>query len=338
MLPGLPEVTSNYQANVLNAFASASALKNGLEPLDGPIYIAAHSLGNMVVGSAIEDWSFSAAGYYMIGAAVAKEAYDETEEQRHIMSHPWWEDYNDQLRATDWHLLPWPENDWRAKLTWVNRLEGVHNAYNFYSSGEEVLMNPEHGAAAMPLGTEKVWAAQEKRKGFGMTGQILTSTYGGWELNPHPDYGIRAEHPWTGFQFFPKTQAEVGPVDQAFKEKLMTTPFFNTGFDPVTNDVRQGAPADIANLLGGNGSDYASPAQKRNTLLAEMIPAQSTAAGSNPINSFIGRNYDMDTMSSGWPVQRPPGSGWWHSDVRNVAYTYTFPVFDEIVTTGELSK
>ena len=118
----------------------------------------------------------------------------------------------------------------------------------------------------------------------------------------------------------------------------MTTPFFNTGFDPVTNVVKEGAPADIANLFGANGSGYAAPIQKRNTLLAEMIPAQSTAAGSNPINSFIGRNYDMDTMSSGWPVQRPPGSGWWHSDVRNVAYTYTFPVFDEIVTTGELSK
>ena len=157
-------------------------------------------------------------------------------------------------------------------------------------------------------------------------------------MNPHPDYGTRAEHPWTGFQFFPKTQEELGPVDEDFKQKLMDTPFFNTGFDPVTNEVRPGAPADIATLVGPNGSDYASPNQKRNTLLAEMIPAQSAAAGSNPINSFVGRNYDMNAMSSGWPAQRPPGSGWWHSDIRNIAYSYTFPVFDKIVETGDLIK
>lgn len=336
-IPGLPEVTPDYQANILNAFASAPALKSGLEVLDGPIYIAAHSLGNMVVGGAMEDWGFSAAGYYMIGAAVAKEAYDETEEQRHIMSHPWWEDYDDQLRATDWHLLPWPENDWRGKLTWVNRLGTVRNAYNFYSSGEEVLMNPQHGPAAMPLGAEQVWAAQEKRKGFGMTGRILTSTYGGWEVNPHPDYGTRTEHPWTGFQFFPKTQAELGPVDASFKQKLMKTPFFNTGVDPVTKGVRPGAPADIADLLGPNGSAYASPSGKRNMLLAEMIPVKSTAAGSNPINSFGARNYDMNTMSSGWPAQRDD-LRWRHSDIREVAFTFTFPVFEEIVETGELTK
>ena len=164
MLSGLPDVTPNYQANVLNAFVSASALKNSLQGLQGPIHIAAHSLGNMVVGSAMQDWGFAAAGYYMIDAAVAKEAYDETEQQRLIMSHPWWEDYDDQLRATDWHLLPWPENDWRAKLTWIKRLEDFHNAFNFYSSGEGALMNPEHGPQPMPLGADGVWAAQESAR------------------------------------------------------------------------------------------------------------------------------------------------------------------------------
>ena len=117
----------------------------------------------------------------------------------------------------------------------------------------------------------------------------------------------------------------------------MTTPFFNTGFDPVTNVVREGAPADIANLFGANGSGYAAPIQKRNTLLAEMIPAQSTAAGSNPINSFIGRNIDMNEMKNGWPAQRDDFR-WRHSDIREVSFSFTFPVFEEIVLRGELKQ
>jgi hypothetical protein len=341
MIPGQPSVTPNYQANVLNAFASASALKDGLEPLEGGIHIAAHSLGNMVVSSAMHDFGFAADKYFLINAAVAKESYDETEEQRLIMSNPWWEDYDDQLRATDWHLLPWPQNDWRAKLTWVNRLKDIGNAYNFYSSGEEVLKNPEHGNIPLISGFsgELTWASQEKRKGFGLTGQILTSTYGGWETNKHVDYGVRVTHSTTGalVGFIPKTQAELGPVDAAFKQKLMQIPFFNTGFDPVTGQTLGTAPADIANLLGPNGSDYASPPQKRNTLLAEMIPAQSTAAGSNSINSFGVQNFDMNGMKTGWPATRDD-QNWKHSDLRAVSYTYTFQVFDEVSQIGNLEE
>lgn len=338
-VPGHPDVTPNYQANVLNAFATASALKDGLEPLEGEVYIAAHSLGNIVVSSAMHDFGFAAEKYFLIDAAVAKESYDETEEQRLIMSNPWWEDYDDQLRATDWHLLPWPENDWRAKLTWVNRLKDIGNAYNFYSSGEEVLKNPQHGPSPLPISAEGVWAAQEKRKGFGLTGQILTSTYGGWDTNKHVDYGIRVTHGGVLVDFIPRTQVELGPVDGAFKQKLMQIPFFNTGFDPVTGQTLGTAPNDIADLLGPNGSDYASPPQKRNTLLAEMIPAQTTAAGSNSINSFGNdRNFDMNAMKTGWPATRPPGSGWWHSDLQNVSYTYTFLAFDKITETANLSN
>jgi hypothetical protein len=287
----------------------------------------------------MHDFGFAADKYFLIDAAVAKESYDETEEQRLIMSDPKWEDYDDQLRATDWHLLPWAENDWRGKLTWVNRLENISTAYNFYSTGEEVLKNPQHGPALVPTSAAGVWAAQEKGKGYGFAPQILTSSYGGWTLNPHPDYGTRVvDTHGTLLDFFPKTQAELGPVDDAFKQKLMQTPFFNTGFDPVNNQIFGNAPADIANLLGPNGSDYASPPQKRNTLLAEMIPAQSTAAGSNPINSFGARNFDMNGMKTGWPATRPDPGDWFHSDIRAVSYSYTFQVFDTLAVTGGLRQ
>jgi hypothetical protein len=41
--------------------------------------VAAHSLGNMLVGSAIHDWGARPENYYMIDAAVPKEAYDPME-------------------------------------------------------------------------------------------------------------------------------------------------------------------------------------------------------------------------------------------------------------------
>ena len=115
----------------------------------------------------------------------------------------------------------------------------------------------------------------------------------------------------------------------------MQIPFFNTGFDPVTGQTLGTAPADIADLLGPNGSEYASPPQKRNTLLAEMIPAQSTAAGSNPLNILGNQNFDMNAMKTGWPAEREDPQNWLHSDLRAVSYTYTFIVFDTIAEITE---
>ena len=71
--------------------------------------------------------------------------------------------------------------------------------------------------------------------------------------------------------------------------------------------------------------------------IAQMIPAQSTASGSNPINSFGSRNVDMDGMKNGWPSSRDDFK-WRHSDVREIAYTYTFSVFDKIVLEGNLNQ
>ena len=38
--------------------------------------ILAHSLGNMLVSAAIQDWQMPCARYFMLNAAVAAEAYD----------------------------------------------------------------------------------------------------------------------------------------------------------------------------------------------------------------------------------------------------------------------
>ncbi len=54
-LLGKTDVTPDYEVNINNAFASASLLAQFLSSLDPAPTVCAHSLGNMLVGSAIHD-------------------------------------------------------------------------------------------------------------------------------------------------------------------------------------------------------------------------------------------------------------------------------------------
>ena len=48
----------------------------------------------------------------------------------------------------------------------------------------------------------------------------------------------------------------------------------------------------------------------------------------------------MQTLENGWPVGRAKNPAeainWHHSDVRVVAYTFTYQLFNQMVTTGNL--
>ena len=111
-----------------NAFATAQSLAQFINGLGGNVTVAAHSLGNMVVGSAMHDWHATGiSNYFMVDAAVPKEAYDPAEEQLATqttwgMDHPDWSNYPRRLWCSDWHRL-FQTNDHRSSLTWQNRLE-----------------------------------------------------------------------------------------------------------------------------------------------------------------------------------------------------------------------
>ena len=67
----------NYYQHVINAFRTAPALCNYVNnELSGRSVVAGHSLGNMVVSSAIQDYAMDVDRNFMLNAAVAKEAYD----------------------------------------------------------------------------------------------------------------------------------------------------------------------------------------------------------------------------------------------------------------------
>ena len=83
--------------------------------------------------------------------------------------------------------------------------------------------------------------------------------------------------------------------------------------------------------------------QNRSTLLAEMIPAISFAAGANPLGTIDlhgGVNLDMNNTlyKNGWPVARhdlDQANPVKHGDFKAVAYVYVYKVFDDIAKVKE---
>jgi hypothetical protein len=338
-------LTPNYHTNVANAFATASNLANFVASLtnSGPVVAAAHSLGNMVVLSAISDWNAPISQYFMMDSAVPIEAIDSSATTNFMIYSTGlndWPPYTNRLYASDWYKL-FPSTDARSTLFWNNRLGnlGDVDVYNFYSSGEEVLRTYTNDPPSsvlgkvltqvtdfwpfgIPFGTY-TWYWQEKGKGTCSQDWFLGSSHGGWQMNYNPPYlyssnGLPA--------FTSPAQALAIPNSQ-----LMTNAFFNLS---STN----WGTADLA-LYGPSGSAYA--AANRNRILSDAIPALSEVAGANPVPSFDNNhNLNMNTpqFQNGWSIGRTGGEvgKWHHSDFVQMAYTFTYKLFNQFVTTGNL--
>jgi hypothetical protein len=312
-------VAPDYWQNVTNAFATSPALAAAVNALPGSSKtIAAHSLGNMVTTSAIKDHGMAVANYFMLNAAVATEAYNGSALNTDLMRNPEWPTYNTRVWASEWHQL-FPAVDGRRGLTWRDRFGSVSVAYNFYSTGEEVLNNANE--TLPPVGAEFSWVMQEMAKGRSdyIAAVLAGGGQAGWGFNAAWDVsevvfdgfgqpGIITRH---------RTPAE---TDLLTNEQLQTQPFFRRFRDDRLMDASSGSAA---------AAEYATRAQ----VLAEAIPALSVAAGRNPITGFNDRNISMMDLKDGWP--RADGR-WRHSDAKNVAYRFNHRLWETWVQLGGL--
>ena len=100
----------------LNTTINRSKSERGYEfHSNGPKWFVAHSLGNMLVSAAIQDWQMPCARYFMLNAAVPIEAYDASTNavndiDKDRMLPRDWIGYDDALKASHWHELfqsPW---------------------------------------------------------------------------------------------------------------------------------------------------------------------------------------------------------------------------------------
>ena len=73
--------------------------------------------------------------------------------------------------------------------------------------------------------------------------------------------------------------------------------------------------------------------------LAKYIPAVSTATGRRSVFNESGNEINMDRDSeqglvrpNGWGRDHPQyGSSWLHSDMKNMAYYYAFPLYHHLI-------
>ena len=302
--------TPNYYINVEHTFETASDLVAAVRGLPGQKYIAGHSLGNMLVSSAIKDCGLSVNAYFMLDAAVAREAYNPSALDTDNMRHPDWQNYSNRLWASEWHLL-FPTSDGRGNLTWRGRFDGISPVYNYYSSTEDVLDNGD-GQLHNPLVSQWAWYNQEVRKGTTLMWLAPGNCEGGWGFN----YSYTNEN---GFLLSPSR------ANLLTDDNIRTNSFFSW--------------FDDEDLYAANGSAVAQQPATYRQLLADALPALSFAMGRNALSGFGAGGHDLSSFKRGtyqsgnWPE---PDNRWHHSDIKNIAYPFNYRAFDQIVTDGGL--
>ncbi len=304
----------NYQENVANAFETAALFAERVGGVSGEKIVLAHSLGNMVVSAAIQDHGLAVDKYFMLNAAVALECYDTAAFNDSVnnnqMLHSEWIWYTNRAWCSKWFELFDQSSDCRAQLAWRDRFPSVLSvAYNFYSTGDEIFEIYTNGMPSPFSGglfhlERYAWHKQEIFKG---TGTIGGTSWAGWGFNSYYD--------WETDEYHPIYSADA--ASEANEQTLCDNPVFSKTPEEMFSPV--------------------ITTQKINEIIAKGIPALSSAVGRNEIEG-LAFSYDVN-------VHKPNGWGrddntyhnqWLHSDLRDMAYLYTYDLFDEISIEGAI--
>ena len=314
------DITPNYYGNVQNAFASAGALKTAMDGFTGPKCFLAHSLGNMVVSSMIQDHGLQVSKYIMCNSAVPAEAYDTSVSLRAPqLVHPDWEEYPTVSWSANWHTLfaNDPDDD-RKYLGWPGRFANVaQHAVNFYSTGDEVLelasnnnLWPGTGVWGDNTWGHLSWHKQELFKGRGIGVGGGATDWSGWNIEENI----------------------LGVNKISVQEALQMD-----AEDFKTNTVFYCYPSSM------NSTNI--PLLVRGAHLAQGIPALTPAAGRVGLDNVLDSGLGIDINSvdgngvlrpNGWPTRDVYPGQWRHSDIKDVAYFFTFRFFEKIVEKGDL--
>ena len=331
----------DYQLNVENGFQTASNFAAYVSGLSGTRVVVAHSLGNILVSSAIVDHSLSVDDYFLCDAAVASEAYAATVTQEVNMVHDWWTAYSNRTWSANWYQL-FDSGNTRSVLTWRGRfgeLPSLTRAINCYSTGDEVfeltdiptllegVFDVDWWFVIPVLNTDfgrHSWQKQEIFKGARYT--TGWASVGG---TPHAGWGFNAtwseQPPGSGnYEILPVYT--VAEANMAAVSQLHTNPVFRVYPDW---------------LVGTNALSQA----QQNEMLAIGIPALTPSTGriSLPVTVYgavgVGQ-FDLnatDFKGDGWPDRGDPAfQDWKHNDLKAMAYVFTYKLFRKIVEEGGL--
>lgn len=343
----------DYHKAVFHAFQTGERLPAALGFLDqSRTTLIAHSLGNIVACEAVQV-GFSPASYYLLNAALPIEAIAgeaSRGEQAWHMTEALWRPYARRLFSAEWAKLHRPGSP-RAGYAWANcfsrvRLLGI--AVNCYSSGEDVTNCPTGLTTASVLDalwSERavdygVWKTQELLKGVGWSRSLgalaMSRAQGGWGFHPA----------WRG-RFIAVGPSQRGgghyerldprSAERITDVQLLKTPFFR----PFEERHLHGQASELTSPL-------AETSKFKYDLLARAIPALSYAAGGAPLPDINGngRSGNLDLEAQGrrpdgvWPEEGHDGPSlrgrWLHSDFKNMALPFVYPLYNTIVARDSL--
>ena len=323
---------ANYHQNASNAFEVAAQLVTTITNIPGEKVMMAHSLGNMVVSSMIQDHGLVPARYLMCDSAVPSEAYyppDYTSIRVPQLVHPDWEGYPTNSWASNWHKLFADDlADDRRFLGWPGRFKDVARyAVNFYSTGDEVLQLYDNNSISFLSGitsgyVQYCWHHQELWKGRGVMNGGGGTTWAGWNI----------EEDALGVNKISAAQAQTMDALDPSMFKTNTVFYLNPPSMNATN---------ITLLLRG-------------AILTQGIPALTRPTGSTNLMHVIIRenmydlNFDEASLSeeddpssvqglerpNGWPTRWRWDDRWLHSDMKDVSYFYNFMFYEKLKEKG----
>lgn len=318
--------SANYQQNASNAFEVAAYLAPQIAAIPGAKVLMAHSLGNMVCSSMIQDHGLQVEKFLMCNSAVPSEAYcgaDDESIRVPQLVHPEWTDYPTNTWASNWHkLFREDAGDDRKHLGWPARFADVAAvAVNFYSTGDEVLeLYPDNTIGILSgittMWTRYCWHCQEMWKGRAFLVEGFGGTdWSGWAFNTE----------WVPTLTTPVRSVKYTSEDAALLTvaQIKSDPVFNPYPESVTNSVL--------------------PLLLRAAHLTRGIPALAQPTGRVTFggdlmseNMFDLNDNDGGLKSGQWPSRSGYGTRWLHSDMKDVAYYYNFMFYKKVAEKGNL--
>jgi len=320
-------ICPKYYENVDNALNTAGFLRAYVNSLEGgKKYLASHSLGGLVVASAIASEGMNAEKAFLFNPALPTESLlPATAILNDIHMEPSsWRNYPEAIKSSEWSLL-FPSLDSRSGLTWRGRLyAAVPKLKIFFSEGEEVLaalptnIPADPGWAGDNPSGQFAFAIQAMLKGElgnepnasqasfeGNLASILASSFSGF--SPASDYGgwgraVGFQNPkyidldaiFRSPEWFQDKLDAPGQEGALFHLRLQDDPPFRVFGSGLFNTDTE--PEGCEGLFTTEeGPQVAAVPWKHRRILAQMIPERtlpaggaggSGVAGTNPIASL----------------------------------------------------
>ena len=318
----------DYHENASNAFAVASRLAPILSGIGGDKVVMAHSLGNMVVSSMIQDYGLKVSRYIMCNSAVPAEAYDTSLPPENVLVHKDWDEYPRKSFANEWYrCFEEDAGDDRQLLTWSGRFSDVADyAVNFYSTGDHVLelerSNKVWAADGYENWSQKFerysWHKQELWKGRrGLLFNMGTTDWAGWSMRENI-VGYNTIQP-TNAWLMSEAELKTNTVFKVQPESM------NTNSIPLL--VRGAHLAmGIPSRTPPSGAVRWGDADNMDMYMFDLNDATPSAKIPRP-NGWVAR---PNGWFSDW------GNRWLHSDIKDMAYFYVFKFFEKVKETGGL--